>query len=141
MKNKELVNEEVALNELEVFINEWVENPEPKDKLKEFYPNMFEALVNGNLVIEDKKPTYNLVKPVENTKGEVSVSTLNFRTRVSPVNQANLAKGLNLQTDELNYALNCICYIIDQPKAIVDHFRQKDYSTVREICSLFMNAG
>jgi hypothetical protein len=141
LKNKEVISEAVALNDLEAFVNEWVEKPIEKDKLKDFYPNMFEALMSGNLVIEDKVPVYTLVKPVENTKGEISVSTLNFRTRISPMTQANLAKGLDLLTDELNFGLNCICYIIDQPKAIVDHFRQKDYSAVREISSLFTNAG
>lgn len=138
---KELISEEVALNELEVFINEWSENPVAKDKLKESYPMMLEALMSGNLVFENNLPLYKMVAPVKNDKGEVSISDITFKTRISPVNQANLGKGLNIQLDQLNYVLNCVCYIIGQPKEIVDHFRAKDYNTISEISTLFMNAG
>lgn len=138
---KNLISEEVALNDLELFVNEWSEKPVEKDKLKESYPMALEALISGNLVIEDNLPLYKLVVPVKNSKGEVSITDITFKTRISPVNQANLGKGLNIQTDQLNYVLNCVCYIIDQPKAIVDHFRAKDYNTISEISTLFMNAG
>lgn len=135
---KELISEEVALNELEVFINEWVEKPEPKDKLKESYPNILEALTLGNLVFENNVPTYTLSTPVTNVKGDVSLSEITFRTRISPSNQAGLGKGLNIQLDQLQYALNCISYIINQPIAIIDNFGKRDYNTVREIASVFM---
>lgn len=135
---KKVISEEVALNDLEAFINEWVEKPEPKENLIEAYPMMFEALTNGSLVLENKIPAYKLIVPVKNDKGEVSVSDISFKTRISPINQANLGKGLEIQKDQLTYALNCICYIIGQPKEIVDHFMKKDYNTVREIASVFM---
>jgi len=141
MKNKAVISEDVALNDLEAFINEWVEKPEPKDKLAESYPMIFEALMSGNLVLENKIPTYKMVAPIKNDKGEISISDITFKTRISPINQANLAKGLDVRLDEPNYALNCLCYIIGKSKHEVDHFRQKDFSTVREISSLFMNAG
>lgn len=141
MKKENVISEDVALNDLELFINEWVDKPEPKDKLIESYPMIFDALMSGNLVIENNIPTYKMVAPVKNDKGEVSISELTFKTRISPINQANLAKGLEIRTDESNYALNCLCYIIGKTKQEVDHFRQKDFGTIREISSLFMNAG
>jgi hypothetical protein len=82
-----------------------------------------------------------MVSPVKNIKGEVSISDITFKTRISPINQANLGKGLIIQSDRLNYILNCVCYITGQPKEIIDHFRTTDYETVSEISSLFMNAG
>lgn len=138
MKNEKVVSEEVALNDLELFVNEWVEKPEPKDKLKESYPMMLEALISGNLVLENNVPVYSLANPVKNVKGEVSVSEITFRTRISPSNQAGLGKGLNIQLDQLQYALNCISYIVNQPIAIIDNFGKRDYNTVREIASVFM---
>ena len=138
MKKENKISEEVALNDLELFINEWVEKPEPKDKLKESYPMMLEALINGDLVLENNIPIYNLAVPVKNIKGEVSVSEITFRTRISPSNQAGLGKGLNIQLDQLQYALNCISYIINQPIAVIDHFVKRDYNAVREIASVFM---
>lgn len=138
MKDKEVISKDVALNDLEAFVNEWVEKPESKDKLQEFYPMMLEAIVSGNLVLENNVPTYTLATPVKNVKGEVSVSEITFRTRISPSNQASLGKGLNIQTDQLQYALNCISYIINQPIAMIDNFSKRDYNTVREIASVFM---
>ena len=138
MKNKEVISEEVALNDLEAFVNEWVEKPESKDKLAESYPNIMEALISGNLVFENNIPSYTLATPVKNVKGEISISEITFRTRISPSNQAGLGKGLNIQLDQLQYALNCISYIINQPIAIIDNFGKRDYNTVREIASVFM---
>lgn len=138
MKKEKVISEEVALIDLESFVNEWVEKPEPKDKLAELYPMMLEALVNGSLVLENNVPVYNLVDPVKNVKGEVSISEITFRTRISPSNQATLGKGLNIQFDQLQYALNCISFIINQPIAIIDNFGKRDYNTVREIASVFM---
>jgi hypothetical protein len=138
MKNKEVISEEVALNDLEAFVNEWVEKPETKDKLSESYPNILEALIMGNLVFENNIPSYTLATPVKNTKGEISISEITFRTRISPSNQAGLGKGLNIQLDQLQYALNCISYIINQPIAIIDNFGKRDYNAVREIASVFM---
>lgn len=138
MKKEKVISEEVALNDLELFVNEWVEKPEPRDRLKEFYPMMLEALVNGDLILENNVPTYTMISPVKNVKGEISVSEITFRTRISPSNQAGLGKGLNIQLDQLQYALNCISYIINQPIAIIDNFSRRDYNTVREISSVFM---
>lgn len=141
MEKEKVMSEELALDELEKFIGEWVEKPEPKDKLKESYPLMLESLISGNLVLENNVPLYELIVPVKNVKGEISLSSITFKTRISPVNQANLGKGLNIQLDQLNYILNCVCFIIGQPKEIVDHFRGKDYNTINEIASLFTTAG
>lgn len=138
MGKEKAISEELALDELEKFIGEWVEKPEPKDKLKEFYPSTLEAIVNGNLVLENNVPTYTLVNPVKNVKGEVSISEITFKTRISPSNQASLGKGLNIQLDQLQYALNCISYIVNQPIAIIDNFGKKDYAAIREIASVFM---
>lgn len=138
MMKEKVISEDVALNDLELFINEWVEKPEPKDKLKESYPLILEALMSGNLVLENNVPAYTMASPVKNVKGEVSVSEITFRTRISPSNQASLGKGLNIQLDQLQYALNCISYIINQPIAIIDNFGKRDYNTIREIASVFM---
>lgn len=138
MKKTEVISEEIALNDLELFVNEWVEKPEPKDKLKESYPNILEALMSGNLVMENNIPAYKLAVPIKNDKGEISISDISFRTRISPSNQASLGRGLNIQFDQLQYALNCISYIINQPIAIIDNFSKRDYATVREIASVFM---
>lgn len=141
MKKENLISEEVALNELEHFIGVWVEKPVKKEDLPKVYPHIYEALISGNLVLEKDNPIYTMVKPFEDMEGQIAFTQITFKTRISPLTAANLAKGINLETDELNYGLELLCYVIDKNKFILDKFRQKDYATVREIASLFMNAG
>lgn len=136
---KTVISEEIALNELEKFVNEWVDKPESKDKLRESYPHMFDALMVGNLIIDEEKiPVYKLANSIKNDAGEVSKSEVTFKTRISPINQARIGKGLNIQLDQLQYALNCISYIIGEPINMLDKFSKKDYNTVREVSSVFM---
>ena len=137
-EKKQVINDETALNELELFINEWVEKPEPKSELKEAYPLIFEAITNGNLVLNENVPVYSLKNPIKNDDGAISESEINFKTRITPTNQARIGKGLNIQLDQLQYALNCISYIIGKPLAMLDKFSKKDYNTIREIASVFM---
>jgi hypothetical protein len=138
-KAENVISEEIALNELENFVNEWVEKPEGKDKLKDSYPYIFEALMSGNLIIgEDLVPVYNLIAPIKNEAGEVSKENVNFKTRITPTTQAKLAKGLNIANDQLQFALVCISHIIGEPIIMLDKFRKKDYNTIRELSSVFM---
>lgn len=141
MEKENLISKNIALNELENFIKVWVENPVKKEDLPKTYPKMLEALISGNLVIKDNDPIYTMVNPFKDKDGNIAFTELTFRKRISPVTAADLGKGINLETDELNYGLELLCYIIDKNKFIVDEFRQKDYNAVREIASLFMNAG
>lgn len=139
LEKNEVISEELVLDELQLLINEWVEKPEPREKLKETYPSIFEGLANGRVVIDaDKVPTYTLAMPIKNDKGDISLSNLNFKTRISPINQARLGKGMSIATDQLMFALVCIAYIVEQPTAMLDKFSKKDYNLVRELASLFM---
>jgi len=138
-EKKQVISDENALNELELFINEWLEKPEDKDKIQESFPYIFEALTSGNLIIDDNQiPKFNLYRPIKNDDGEISVSEINFKTRIVPSTQAKLGKGLIVGKDQLQYGLNCISYITGQPIAMIDKFNKKDYSTIREIASLFI---
>jgi len=137
-EKKQVISDENALNELELFINEWVEKPDPKAELKEAYPLIFEAITNGNLVLNENVPVYTLRNPIKNDDGQISESEINFKTRIVPSQQANLGRGLNIQLDQLKYALKCISFIVGKNEAMLDKFSKKDYNTIREIASVFM---
>lgn len=137
--NKNVTTEENALNELELFINKWVLKPEPKEKLKDSYPNLLEALMIGNLVIDEKMiPSYKLRTPVLNDKNEVTLSEISFKTRIKPSTQADLADGLDLNKSAAKFALRCIAYITGQATNMLDNFDKEDYNLIREVSAVFM---
>jgi hypothetical protein len=133
------INEESALIELESFVNHWAEKPVKNEELKDSYSNILEAICSGNLVInENKEPVYTLLSPIKNDKGEVSVSELNFKTRILPNTQASLSKGIDISKEQLRFMLICIAHIIGQPIQMLDKFSKKDYNTIREVATVFI---
>lgn len=138
--SKKAMSEELALNELEKFINEWVDKPEAKEKLAEAYPNILDALVSGNLLLDEKnEPIYKLRNPVTTEDGTVVKTEVNFKTRITPTNQARLAKGINVASDQLQFMIVCISHIIGcSVVAELDKFSKKDYNTIREISTVFI---
>lgn len=133
-----LISEELVLNELESFIQEWVEKPFERKDLKEVFSKTYNALESGNLTLIDNVPTYKLNTPIKDKDGEDAIKEINFQTRIVPSEQAKLAKGIDIFNDELEFQLRSISYIIGQPKAIIDKFSKKDYNTIREVASFFL---
>lgn len=136
---KQVISEEIALNELESFAAKWIKKKESKEVLKESYPDILESIMTGNLVIDENKvPIYTLLHPILNSEGQVSVSNVNFKTRIKPTDQANIAKGLDLKTESFMFSLRCISHIIGQPIAMLDNFEKEDYTVIRELSAVFM---
>lgn len=134
------MSEELALNELEKFINEWVDKPEPKEKLADSYPNILSGLISGNLIFDDKnEPIYTLRNPVLKEDGAVSKSEVKFKTRILPSTQENLSKGIDLSKDQVRFMNICIAHICGcTVKAEIDSFSKKDFNTIREISTVFI---
>ena len=133
-----LISEELVLNELESFIQEWVEKPFKRKDLKDVFSKTYSALESGNLTLIDNVPTYKLNTPIKDEDGEEAITEVNFQTRIVPSEQAKLGKGIDIFNDELEFQLRSISYIIGQPKAIIDKFNKKDYNTIREVASFFL---
>lgn len=137
---KKVMSEELAVNELERFINEWVDKPEPKEKLAESYPNILDGLISGNLVLnENNEPIYTLRNPVKSEDGTVIKSQVKFKTRILPTTQESLSKGVDLNKDQVRFMNICIAHISGcTVKAELDLFSKKDFNTIREISTVFI---
>ena len=134
-----VISKEVALDELKKFVHKWVKKPVSDDKLEDTYPDILEAIMLGNLEInEDYVPTYKLVHPLLNSKDEVSKTHVNFKTRIKPTQKADLAKGIDLQKDVANYSLVIIAFIIGGTKAELDKYEPVDYDVISQVATLFM---
>lgn len=135
---KEVVSKEVALNELEKFINSFVKKPVQKDQLENVYPDILDAIMDGFVLFDESGlPKYKLKFPIKNDEGNVSLSEIIFRTRIKPTQLADIAKGLNLQTDVLTLQLRMTAFIIDQPVAVLDKFERYDLDAINQIASVF----
>lgn len=140
-KKTEVLSEEMALKEFTAFLIEWREdgNDDVTDThIKEMYPNALAALQGGFLVFNDKKiPTLTLQVPIKDEDDNVVLDTINFRTRIKPSTQADLAKGLDVSKETLLFALNILSYLINQPIAFIDRLSKRDYATAQQVASVF----
>ena len=138
MKDEKVVIEEVALNDLELFVNRFVKKPVPREEMKDTYPDVLDAIMDGYLSFkEDGSPLLSLKNPIKNVKGEVSISEVNFRTRIKPTTLADLAKGLNAQKEIFTLQLRMVAYIINQPVQMLDNFDRYDYDVLSQVATVF----
>lgn len=133
-----VINEEVALQELESFVNKFVKKPVGVEMLKETYPDMLDAIIDGYLSFdEDGLPTLKLKHPIKSESGNIVLSEINFKTRIKPTALASIAKGIDLKNDALTLQLKMVSYIIDQPVAMLDKFNRYDYDVINQVSTVF----
>lgn len=135
---KVVISKEVALDELETFINRFVKKPAPKEELEETYPDVLEAIMDGFLSFkEDGIPVLKLKDPIKLEDGSILIPEINFRTRIKPTTLADLAKGLHPQKEVFTLQLRMTAYIIDQPVSMLDKFERYDYDVINQIATVF----
>lgn len=135
---KTVISKEIATNDLEGFVNKFVKKPCPREELEETYPDVLDAIMDGFLHFkEDGIPVLKLKYPVKNDVGDVSLSEINFRTRIKPTTLADLAKGLHPQKEVFTLQLRMTAYIIDQPMMMLDKFERYDYDVINQVATVF----
>lgn len=135
---KAVISKEVALNDLESFINRFVKKPVAKEELEDTYPDVLDAIMDGYLSFDDSKlPTLKLKDPIKLEDGSIHISEIKFRTRIKPTTLADLAKGLHPQKEVFTLQLRMTAYIIDQPVAMLDKFERYDYDVINQVATVF----
>lgn len=137
MKNK-VISKEVALIDLESFVNKFLKKPLTSNEAEDTYPDVLDAIMEGLVVFnENGVPVYTLKNPIKNEAGEVSISEINFKTRIKPLALAGIAKGIDLKNDVLTLQLRMVSFIIDQPFQMIDKFERYDYDVINQISTVF----
>lgn len=134
---KAVISKEVALVDLENFVNTFAKKPVDPKKLEELYPDVLDAIMEGLFSFENNIPKLKLKEPIKTDSGEPFLSEIEFKTRIKPSVKAELGKGLSIQVDILTYQLKMTAYIIGQPIAIIDKLSPFDYDAVSQICGAF----
>tara|TARA_R110000868_G_scaffold334900_3_gene595571 strand:+ start:10 stop:426 length:417 start_codon:yes stop_codon:yes gene_type:complete len=137
MKN-EVVSKEVALEDLEKFVNKFVKKPVPVNELEETYPDVLDAIMEGHLSFDENNiPELKLKFPIKGEDDNIALSKISFRTRIKPTQLADIAKGLHPQKEIFTLQLKMTSYIIDQPVAMLDKFDRYDYDVISQVASVF----
>jgi len=135
---KTVISKEVALNDLEQFINKFVKKPVAKEKLEETYPDVLDAIMDGYLSFDTNGvPVLKLKDPIKLEDGSVLHSEINFRTRIKPLTLANIAKGLNPQTEVFMLQLKMTSFIIDKDVEMLDNFSRYDWDVIQQLATVF----
>lgn len=138
MKNT-AVSKDVALDDLEGFVNHYSKKPVERSTLSDSYPDVLDAIMEGHLSFDENQvPKLKLKNPIKGEdSGNIALDSLDFKTRIKPSDKANLGKGLSITTDILTYQLRITAHIIGQPIAILDKLSPYDYDVVSQVASVF----
>ncbi len=135
---KAVISKEVALKELEQLVNRFVKKPVSNDKLEETYPDILDAIIDGYLSFDGMGvPVLKLKDPIKLEDGSVLHSEINFRTRIKPLTLANIAKGLNPQTEVFMLQLKMTSFIIDKDVEMLDNFSRYDWDVIQQLAAVF----
>jgi len=137
-KRPDVINKEVAITEMQSFVERWTYEKPERWKVEEDYPQVLKAIEKGILVFdEDSQPIYTLAFPIKTDEGNDAVSKIEFRTRIKPTDLANITKGLNVAKQQVEYTLRCLSYITGQNRVMLDKFDKFDYKAIEQISTVF----
>jgi hypothetical protein len=133
------IAEEVAIQEVKVFIEYHLDEPIEADQVAKDYRETVKAVMRGNLNLTDADtPVLKLSKPLTKEDGSVYLESIPFLTRCTPNKLAQLAKGMDIQKDALAFANKMTSYYIQQPSSsILDLIGKHDYKVIQQIVGLF----
>jgi len=132
---KPLIDKETAIADVDRWLDYKKIGRSKREQNKIFIDQMVEAVVDGDLVLdEDCKWTYTLKFPLEN---EVPVRTISFKPRVNlkDINdQLSKVKGGSGSDLMVVYA----AVLSGQVKEVIRNFDTEDYNTISAIVIFFM---
>ena len=136
---EKVVSKENAIKEIQAFVLKYDERSKEDWEIENDFAYLLDAVQDGNVIFgEDLKPKLTLKTPIKNEDGEISVSEINFKTRIKPLDLANIMKGVDIAKNNVEYILRAQSYLIMQPKAMLDKFGKFDYKVIEQLSSVFM---
>jgi uncharacterized UPF0160 family protein len=138
LNQKDKVAEEVALKQLQQFVNKYTYNEVEFAKLQEDYPQALKAIQKGLLVFDDQLvPTYSLAFPIETEIVENSIKTVQFKTRIKPRTLANITKGIEVSKNQMAFTLKCLAYLSGLSEGELDLLEKFDYKAIEQVSTVF----
>lgn len=135
---------EIAKKELKDFLSihlkkEFRKGKLTDEKIEDDYPDVLDAIQDGLLFFDEKnKPTYSLRYPLKNEDGEVSVSVIEFRSRIKGADRIVLMNGIDPKKQLGDYMIKVISYMTQlDSNSLVKKLEKEDFEVLNQICSVF----
>lgn len=136
---EEVVSKEIAIAELQQFVEKWDDKKKEDWQIEQDYPDVLKAMQLGLLVLDkDLKPKLTLKNPILTDEGNVALDTIEFRTRIRPQQLSDIMKGLDIGKNQIEYTLRCFSFLTQQPKAMIDKLEKFDYKVIDQISTVFL---
>lgn len=137
LQKDDVMAKEVAVTEIQLFVERWTDMPIEDWQVGEEFPNLLRATQKGLVKFTDNKPKYTLAYPLNSDGGNFNVTEIDFRTRIKPSDLSNITKGLNIAKQQMEYQSRCLCYVTMQGKGILDKLEKFDYKVIEQVSSVF----
>ena len=136
---EEVVSKEIAVQELQSFVEKWDDKKKEDWQIEQDYPDVLKAMQLGLLVLDkDLKPKYTLRYPILTDEQNVALGEVEFRTRIRPQQLSDIMKGLDIGKNQIEYTLRCFSFLTQQPKAMIDKLEKFDYKVIDQISTVFL---
>lgn len=138
-ETEEVVSKEIAVQELQSFVEKWDDKKKEDWQIEQDYPDVLKAMQLGLLVLDkDLKPKYTLRYPILTDEQNVALGEVEFRTRIRPQQLSDIMKGLDIGKNQIEYTLRCFSFLTQQPKAMIDKLEKFDYKVIDQISTVFL---
>lgn len=139
MENLEYkVAAEVAIADVKKYVDSITDKDIELDQVRDTYPKLVKAVMLGLVTLqEDVPPVYTLKEPIKNPAGDITITELNFKERITVSTLKSLGKGLDMKKDSIEFGIKVMAHIVDQPTAILDKLGRFDYKLIEEVTPLF----
>lgn len=136
LKEEDKVEHYVAVEEIQDFVERYNDERPEDFKVEKEYPNFLKALKKGLIEFDDEmKIKYTLAFP---GKSEMSEKVIDFKTRIRPMELANITKGLNIAEQQVEYTLRCFAHITKMSKGELNLLNKFDYKVIEQISTVFL---
>jgi hypothetical protein len=137
--SKEAITKEMAIQEIQKFIEKFEETKKDEFKVENDYPQVIQAMQSGLLSFNsDSIPSFKLKYPILNEDKQVALDSVSFRTRIKPTQLRDIMKGLDIGKNQIEYTLRCLAYITGQPVAMLDKLEKFDYKVIEQVSTVFL---
>lgn len=126
------VSEDVAIKELIDLVEIYQFIQIDEKKVKEDYPQALMAIKKGFLRIEDETAVYKLYDPKKGIEDEIS-----FKTRITPLEQSNVTKGINVKEEQMSLALKMLSFLSGLTQGELNSLSKFDYKVIEQVSGIF----
>lgn len=133
----EKINKDLAIKEIQDLVFEHTFENKSVEEIEKDYPQLIKAVVDGKATL-GQKPTFELYKPITDDADNVVKSSVEFRTRIKPLDMASITKGLDMSKETYKGVILMNCHLSGLAMGLYNNLSKLDEKVVQQMCSIFL---